>query len=185
MQGAEHGQPVLPAQAVDQVEDLLGVPEVQGRGRLVEQQHPRLLGQRPGQDGALLLPAGEGAQRPVGQAADLQPLHDVGDDPPVHGAGSGQQRPVRGAAEQDVVAGGHRLGQHRQLRGVGHLTGPLAARHAAGRDAVDADQARRGACRPSTQRSRVDLPEPLGPMTASQPPGSTVSRTPSSTRVRP
>jgi hypothetical protein len=113
------------------------VPEVEGGGRLVEQQHPRLLGEGPGQDRALLLPAGQGAQRPVGQAADLQPLHDVGDDATVRGTRSGQQRPVRGAAEEDVVAGGHRLRQDRQLRCVRGLAGALAPRHAAGRHAVD------------------------------------------------
>ena len=86
VQRAEHGEPVLAAQPVDQVEHLLGVAEVERRRRLVEQEHPRLLGQRPGQHGALLLAAGERGQRPVGQGAEAEAVHDVGDHLPVDAA---------------------------------------------------------------------------------------------------
>ena len=72
MQRAEHGEPVLAAQPVDEVEHLLGVAEVERGRRLVEQQHPRLLGERPGEDGALLLPAGQRGQRPVGQRVEVR-----------------------------------------------------------------------------------------------------------------
>ena len=58
----------------------LGMTEVEGRGRLVEQQQPRLLRERPGQDGPLPLTARQGAQCPVRERGELQPLERGADD---------------------------------------------------------------------------------------------------------
>ena len=73
----------------------LGVPEVEGRRRLVEQQHPRLLRQRAGEHRPLRLAAGEGREQPLGQRVQAQPGEDVVHDLPVDPAGCGEQRPVR------------------------------------------------------------------------------------------
>ena len=66
----EHGDAPL-AQPREEVEDrLLGVHVHAGEG-LVEQQHVRLLGERPGEEHALLLAAGQladGAPRELGDA---------------------------------------------------------------------------------------------------------------------
>jgi hypothetical protein len=59
VQGGQHGQPGGGAQRVDQVEYLLLVADVQRRGGLVKEQYPRFLRERPGQDDALPLPAGQ------------------------------------------------------------------------------------------------------------------------------
>ena len=61
VQRRHHRHAVLAAQLVDDLEHGLGVPEVEGGRRLVEQQHPGVLRECPGEDGALALAAGEGA----------------------------------------------------------------------------------------------------------------------------
>ena len=58
-------QPGLLAKAVEQVERLLLVPDVERGGRLVEQDDRRLLRERAGDDDALLLAAGERPEPPV------------------------------------------------------------------------------------------------------------------------
>ena len=49
------------------------VPEVEVARRLVEQEHARLLGERPGQERPLALPAGERVDRVVGEVEDCRP----------------------------------------------------------------------------------------------------------------
>ena len=55
--GAQHGQPALASQLVDELERVDSPTEVQRAGGLVEEEHGRLLGQGPGQDEPLQLPA--------------------------------------------------------------------------------------------------------------------------------
>ncbi len=59
--GAEHGQPVLEAQGVDDLERVDTATEVEGAGGLVEEEDRRLLGQGPSEDETLQFAAGKGA----------------------------------------------------------------------------------------------------------------------------
>ena len=56
---------MLAAQPVDQLECLLLMPDVEGAGRLVEQQDRRLLGERSSDDQALPLSTAERAELSV------------------------------------------------------------------------------------------------------------------------
>ena len=61
------------AQPVDELEHLLLVADVQRAGRLVEQQHPGALSQRPGQEDPLPFAAGQRLQPAAGERAEIQP----------------------------------------------------------------------------------------------------------------
>ena len=75
--GDEHGQPVLAGEPADHLEDFVDEFRVEGRGRLVQQQHPRARRQRPGDGHPLLLAAGQVPRqrvRPVREADPFQQL---------------------------------------------------------------------------------------------------------------
>jgi len=55
--GGDDRDAVAAAQRVDQLQDGVAVAQVQGAGRLVQQEDRGLLGQRPGEDDPLGLPA--------------------------------------------------------------------------------------------------------------------------------
>ena len=59
----------LAPQPVDQLEDLLLVADVEGAGRLVEQQDPGALREGPGQEHPLTFATGQGVEPPAGEAA--------------------------------------------------------------------------------------------------------------------
>ena len=73
----DNGQSIVLAQGVDDLEHLQSVPDVEIRSRLIEKQHRRLLGERPGEDRSLRLATGESTQRPSRQLrpdpADREP----------------------------------------------------------------------------------------------------------------
>ena len=77
MLGQDHGD----AQVVDEAQDggqhLLGRGRVEGRGRLVEDQDPRTGGEHRADRDALLLPAGEVAQRPAAEIGDPQQVEGL------------------------------------------------------------------------------------------------------------
>jgi len=123
--GGQHGQSPGPPQFLDQVQHLLLAAHVQGGGGLVEQQHGRLLGQRPGQDGALPLAPGQRAHRPRGQRRQLQVVQHVVHHRQVLLRLYPERPDVGRAAEQDVVDDPQRgrdqgvLGHQRQRTGPG------------------------------------------------------------------
>ncbi len=77
-----HDERVLGADLVEQaVEDVDRVRVEAGVG-LVEQQHPGLVQQRPGDGEALQHALGEGAHHVVAAVAELDPLEQIADAPP-------------------------------------------------------------------------------------------------------
>ncbi len=137
VQRGQHGDAAAAAQLVDQLEHPLGVPDVQARRRLVEQQHPRLRGQRAGQHHALALAAGQGGQPPPGEPRHVQPPGGLGGGLAVAAGRAAEVAQVRGAAEQHVLLDGHVRRQHRRLRQVRDQPGAAAAAHAAKVGAVE------------------------------------------------
>ena len=68
-----HDRQPVPAQRVDELEHELLPAEIECRRRLVEQQHRRLLRERAREHCALELAAAERAERPLGEAFELEP----------------------------------------------------------------------------------------------------------------
>ena len=95
--------PCRAPQLVDEFQHLLLVADVQGAGRLVEQQQRRALGERPGQEDPLAFTAGEGGQLPVGEGGQVQPVEHLVHGGQVGGRLPAQRGDVRGTAEQHVV----------------------------------------------------------------------------------
>lgn len=67
MQHHHDGGSLCAVQLAQQVEHLDLVTEIEERGRLVQEEDPRVLGEGHRDPGALALPAGEVAHRPVGE----------------------------------------------------------------------------------------------------------------------
>ena len=120
--------------------ELLADLGVEGPERLVEQEHPRLDGQGPGQGHALALPAGELGGVPVRQVRDAHQIEQFVDPRPDLGLGTapdlepeGHVPTHRQVAEGRVVLeaeadppvahrnGGHVLAVDLDGAGVGHL----------------------------------------------------------------
>ena len=157
----------------DQLAQLGGGAHVQLREGLVEQQHRRLGGERPGQGDALPLPAGQRVGAPVGQPAEpdrRQPL--VG-----HRSGLRRRHPRRARTERDVLpraqvrehqrvlaeqADGPVLGPHRRLHpAVPHRRQrPLPHAHHPGRghEVPGQDGEQRGLARAVRTEHADDLP---------------------------
>ena len=154
----QHDQPVRgqrEAQVVQHADDHLRaakprhladqchlVRRVEVGGRLIEQQHRRLHGQRPGEEHPLAL-----AAREFGQAAVLPGLafgvaHGLLDDGLVLRAGRGEQAELRQAAEVDDVAHGEFAAGFGLLREPGELAGAVAGRPGGERAAGQRDLAR-------------------------------------------
>jgi hypothetical protein len=86
----QHGQAVA-VQLVEQVEHLVARPHVHARRRLVHEQQLRPAQQRPGDEHALLLAAGQLADLPAGEVGDAQPLQHPRHLLPLGSGRSGQQ----------------------------------------------------------------------------------------------
>ncbi len=124
--GADDRETVLAAQPVDQLERLLLVTDVERTRGLVEKKDRRLLGDRPRDDEALPLPAGQRADVAAGEPREVQPLDDVvhhAEVMPALGAEVGHERVP---PEQHVLASRHARRQHRVLRDVGDQLGAAA-----------------------------------------------------------
>ena len=136
----QHRQRALPAQLVHQFQGRHPAAQVQGAGRLVEQQHRSVLGQGPGQHGPLQLAAGQGAEPAAGHRAQFHPVQQPGADIPVGLRLGAQVADVRGPAQQHVVHGGHVRGQFGQLGDVCDEPGQCTPAHPGGRLPADRDR---------------------------------------------
>ena len=172
----------------DELAQRLGERLLAGRvhpgGRLVEHQQLGLAGQGAGDQGALLLAAGEGGDRvagPVGEPdARAAPRVDRG---PVGRRRAGAARPGGPAARRPTTSrdgGRHAAAGAEALRDVADPV-PTAGTGAAAGAEERRPRRRPSGTSPSTARIRVDLPEPLAPSTATTSPAVTVSETSRST----
>ena len=134
MHRGDHGELVLQPHRVHQVEHALLVTDVERARGLVEQQHPRLLGQRPAEHDPLQLAAGEPERRSVGELDELEPVQRPLHGVPV-GGGLGPEAPQVGrASERHQLPDRGPLGHHRPLRHQrDHPSDPAGAARAPGR----------------------------------------------------
>ena len=151
---------VLP-QPGQKVEGGLPRGDVHPGERLVEQQHVRLLRQRPGQEDPLLLAAGQLTDGPMGQIGDAQLLQDSLDDLAVATATaasatcpgrSGPWPPRRTRSRESASRPPPAEARRRSV--------PVLA--AAARPSMSISPAASGS-RPTMALNRVDLPAPFGP----------------------
>ena len=169
---------------------LLEVAQRVGQGTLVGQVDPGVglveeeqlgpAGQRPGDEDALLLAAGEVRDAVAGAVGE-----------PDHGQGVVDRRavlPAQGTQEATPgqSAGGdhlpHRGGHPRGGRGaLGHEADPVPVVEVGKRDAEELQRAPASGCSPVRARTRVDLPEPLAPISARNSPECTARSMPRST----
>ena len=171
--GADHGQVQVVAEGVDQLEHLLLVADVQAGGRLVQQQHRRLLGQGPGQHGPLALAAAERVEPAGGEAGQVEVVKRPRPRSPGRAGtrcrrwGCSGVRPSSTYSVTVIPAGTTgRLGDH------GDPPGQLAGATARARRRPPTRIAPRQGTSPAMARSRVVLPDPLGPIRPSRaPPG--------------
>ena len=163
----------LRAEAVEQLERLLLVADVEGGGRLVEQDDPRLLRERACDDDALLLAAAERPETPVGEREQVEPRERAGGRVAVARSLLRERAEMRRPAEEHVLGDGHPRRRRRLLRHDGDEPRELRAR-----ELVDAGRPSRtispanGTSR-AIARSSVVLPAPFGPMSASHSPSAT------------
>ena len=101
------------AQLAEQLAQLDPGARVEARGRLVEQQHLRIVDQRVGQAQPLLHPAREGLDVRVALVAEVDQLEQVGDHP----APAGRRQPVAAGEEVEVLPDLHVVVD---AEGVGH-----------------------------------------------------------------
>ena len=142
--GDEHGDPQVVDQPGDRGQHLLGRGGVERRGGLVEHEHPRVRGQDRADRHALLLSAGQVAQRAAAQLGDaeqverlLDPLaHDVGRQPELlHAVGELLLDGVGDEAGERVLADhADEVGQLARwvVRGVQAVDGHPARQQSAG-----------------------------------------------------
>src|SRR5438093_13569655 len=100
--------------------------EIEVRGRLVEEQHLRLLGERAREEHTLALAARDAVERPILEMGDLETLHGGARHGPVARPREAERRKVRGAAPQDHLERGARELEARVLRPDGGPARQLA-----------------------------------------------------------
>ena len=119
MDGGDH-RPVQPPHQVHQLELVFDVQMV---GGLIQDEAGGLLGQGPGQDDPLLLPAGEGGEGAVRKVRHPHSLQGLGHNLVILGAVPVQRPLVRGPAHEHHIPDGEIkivvvvLGHHRQTAG--------------------------------------------------------------------
>ena len=159
----DHGD-AGPGQLLHHVEHLADHLGVERRGRLVEQQHLRLHGERPGDADALLLAAGELAGifvdlvlEPDARQQLARPLVRVGPGQAAH--------PHR--RQRDVAQHGHVRKEVEALEHHADLGADRGAGRRLRRPSMPSTTMVPPSCSSSwlMQRISVDLPEPEGPMT--------------------
>ena len=173
MHRREDRQPALAPQLVDELEHLLLAADVERRGRLVEEQHGRLLRDRAREHRPLALAAAEraeppGRERRAGRAAPAPPL-------PSRGRARSRARTSPRAA--CARAGRSRRPACRWGWPAPAAPAPRGARPAPA-PAARPRRRRRGripsyATSPATARSTVVFPAPFGPISPTQAPSST------------
>ncbi len=168
----EGGERVALANGEQVVVELVAGDFVQGAERLVEEQEARRHAERPGDRSAHAHPAGElpGKQARRGLEAHQGQHPPNALPPPVGGLAPELERQLDIGGDPAPGQEGRVLKHEEQL-----LAGPL------GVPARDADRPLRGRARPAISRSRVDLPQPLGPMKLTNSPASTSRSRPAST----
>ena len=92
----DEGEPGLRPQRVEELERLLLVPDVEGRGRLVEEDDAGLLRKRAGDDDALLLATAERAETTLAIVEEVEARRARA--PPPRGRAFPPSRAVRDAA---------------------------------------------------------------------------------------
>ena len=118
MEDCEDGSVLVAGQVPHEREDLQDVADVEMGGRLVQEQHRSLLGQRLGQDDALSFASRQLVHRAVGQMLHVRGGHGPPGLSPVLGPPSSPSGQMRGASHQDHFedrvgeSGGHFLGNH-------------------------------------------------------------------------
>ena len=173
VQGRHHGHVAPPRVEPQQLQHVYLRADVQVRSGLVEQQQPRLLAQRPGNERALPLAVAHVRKVAVSQLPGLRGLHGgpdraavlVGEDPQAPGK--------RAAPHLHHVTAGHELCAQSVGEERGADDGALGAGGSRrSRPAIHTTPARGASC-PATVRKIVVLPDPLGPMSATICPGRT------------
>ena len=136
------GQPVIAAEAGDELERLLLMADVERARRFVEQQDRRLRGEGAGDHQPLLLAAAQLAQAAVGELPHVEPPEHIARHRPVVARLRPEVADERCPPEQHVLERGHVVGQQRILRHVGEQRRPPRPRAQRQRDTVDEHVAR-------------------------------------------
>ncbi len=142
--GHQHGGAEVVHQPLEDGQHLLGRARVERRGRLVQDQDARVHGEHRADRDALLLPAGEGAQRAVAQVGEAEQVegllhpaaHDVaGQSQRLHAVGEFVLHRVGDEVCQRVLPhGADQVGEFARpvLAGVPAADGDPAVQHPAG-----------------------------------------------------
>ena len=151
---------------------------VEERGRLVEQQYGRLLGQRPGHHHPLTLTVRQLTDEGVGQIGSAHRRQRLVDDRMVMGPQPPTDARMWMAPQRDDVAAGepghrHPVGQHGR-EGLGDLT----ARHPGRRGAVDLHLAGKARLQSSDRAQQGGLSGTVGPHEPNHLPGNHRTRHP-------
>ena len=173
----EHGD-APPAQAVEEREQGLARAHVHAREGLVQQQHVRLLGERPGEEHALLLAAGELADGAPLELGDAELVQAARHHLAVGGLGPAEPAEAAVPAHHDDVVHGDREAPV-DLLALGHV-GDRCRRACRARGRCRSIVPERTGRRPTRALKSVDLPAPLGPTIATCAPCGTLSVTSSS-----
>ena len=118
------------------------MPDVERRGRLVEEHDRSPLSECARDDDALLLAARERAEEPVAVVEEVHPRERLPRDLPVPEPLLREAAEVRRAAEEDVLRDRHPRRRRRLLRQDGDETRDLDAAERARRAALEGDRAR-------------------------------------------
>ena len=182
--GREHDRLPGRAELDDELDEPLLGAGVEGRGRLVEEQHFGVHDEDRRDRDPLLLPARQLVRRAVGELDDVEHRERVVDARVDLVAGQAHVQ----RAERDLLP--HRRREHLRVGVLEHETDPRAepARELLVFEVVLGDVVRRtrgsepvsGNTSPSSTFSSVDLPQPFAPRSATFSPRRTVSDTSSS-----
>src|SRR5581483_7491223 len=126
--GGHDGEVVVASQAVDQLEHLLLMADVERGRRLVEEHDRRALRERAGDQHPLTLAAGQRGDDPVREREEIKARQRVVHRGEIARSLDAERGDVRRPAEQDVVGHPRTFGDDRGLRNKRDQPRPLAAR---------------------------------------------------------
>ena len=135
--GGQHDAEIVAREIADAREHQRLVAEVEARGRLVEHQDRRLLGERAGDQGKLALAAGNAGVVVRRELGDAEPGELFARDALVGRARAGERLDPRGAAHQHHVEHRERELGHVRLRHIGETPRDLGGPQLGERHAVD------------------------------------------------